>query len=406
MLKQSVEGQNSVDLQHLRRFAKARFLPSYLIPQLSPQGEARPGSSASNKSRSRSNSSRGRSRSNSNKSRSRSTSSAGPSTLFLLVCPVSVVSYENLKAVLAANPPFSDQQFPLNIKEITVPLFAPTTQEQADRWSEQYWPTIYRKSNPFGPHPTIITRAQEEVESGDGVETALTLAKKVAQETTNDKLGIQAGCVVIERTQKEGGKKVEVIAVAGDARFCGRTGDSDSSSCNAENPMAHAVMRAIGMVARKRVRVASQTQPSRVSADGTSTPEIAGTQPSRKAVKANLSVDSSLIDYPMTPSEQDAFNKDNLVPNGYLCVDLEMYLTHEPCVMCSMAILHSRFGRCVFEKRMLKTGALVAEAGLGYGLFWRPELNWKFLCWQYESKDRKGEDGGEDALGVGEDMQV
>jgi tRNA(Arg) A34 adenosine deaminase TadA len=69
--------------------------------------------------------------------------------------------------------------------------------------------------------------------------------------------------------------------------------------------------------------------------------------------------------------------------DGYLCHELELYCTHEPCVMCSMAIVHSRFGKVIFERRMRDTGGLCADGKLGHGLFWRKELNWTLLAWQW-----------------------
>ena len=132
------------------------------------------------------------------------------------------------------------------------------------------------------------------------------------------------------------------------------------------NVMAHAVQRAIAIVAKKRLR-------------------MAGTNPTL--------LDRSLFcDIPLTAVEEGPYEQDNIAANGYLCVDLDIYLTHEPCVMCSMAILHSRFRRCIFAKRMPLTGGMTADTagnatnpgkGLQHGIFWRPsELNWKFLAWE------------------------
>jgi tRNA-specific adenosine deaminase 3 len=63
-----------------------------------------------------------------------------------------------------------------------------------------------------------------------------------------------------------------------------------------------------------------------------------------------------------------------------------------------MALVHSRVGRVIFKHRMPKTGGLTAEmvsndsgpVGLGYGLCWRKELNWQFMCWEYMPKHEEG----------------
>lgn len=72
---------------------------------------------------------------------------------------------------------------------------------------------------------------------------------------------------------------------------------------------------------------------------------------------------------------------------GYLCSNLDIYVTHEPCVCCAMAMVHSRFRACILETRMTASGALCArthQSMLGYGLFWRRELNWRVLTFQYK----------------------
>ncbi|CAO1346216.1 unnamed protein product [Diamesa serratosioi] len=50
---------------------------------------------------------------------------------------------------------------------------------------------------------------------------------------------------------------------------------------------------------------------------------------------------------------------DNLIKYGpYLCTGYEIYLLNEPCLMCSMSLVHSRAKRVYYNKSNLKLGAL------------------------------------------------
>lgn len=255
---------------------------------------------------------------------------------------------------------------------------------------------MYRKTNPFGPHPTIINKAEEEMAANDGITRAMSLAKRVAAETNTAGYGENVGCCIIERPPQG---PDEIIAVAGDGRL-----SSPNAACAAQpNVMSHAIMRAIGMVARKRVRSAA----AHPAALDTNMSALDLNRPSKPAAEGSPpTVSASLLDYPLTPLEQNAFNQDNIIPNGYLCVDLELYVTHEPCMMCSMAILHSRFARCIFGERMPKTGAMTSDLGQGYGLFWRPELNWKLLCWEWTDPKLMAGQQNSDENDVDEMLQV
>ncbi|OQE46064.1 hypothetical protein PENCOP_c001G05610 [Penicillium coprophilum] len=94
---------------------------------------------------------------------------------------------------------------------------------------------------------------------------------------------------------------------------------------------------------------------------------------------------------------------------GYLCTDLDVYLTHEPCLCCSMGMLLSRFRSVIFPRRgRLDSGGLSSEPAVGpvadevdqaakadasavdkqderryYGLHWRKELNWRALGFEF-----------------------
>ncbi len=56
---------------------------------------------------------------------------------------------------------------------------------------------------------------------------------------------------------------------------------------------------------------------------------------------------------------------------NYRLTDCDLYVTLEPCVMCSGAIMHARIRRVVYGARDPKTGA----CGSAIDLFAQPQLN-------------------------------
>ncbi|KAK4183847.1 tRNA-specific adenosine deaminase subunit tad3 [Podospora australis] len=284
--------------------------------------------------------------------------------IYIITGPESMINRDELASALAKLEGMEGEE--VFIRSIPVPMVAPTSQIQAAMWSQHFWPAVYRKNNPLGPHPSMIARSTDDIQNDAAV--WMTLAHQVANQAHEKGFGEASGACVIQR--EEG--KTTLVAVAGDARWCqrGKCGPTG-------NPMAHSVMRAISMVAQKLVRAENRE---------------AGI-----TMKPIMEFEA-FQDRPLLEAEQKVFDLEHPSPDGYLCHGLEMYLTHEPCVMCSMAILHSRMGKVVFRHRMPLTGGLSAEdrgqghpvlggadGGRGLGLFWRRELNWSLIAWEWES---------------------
>jgi tRNA-specific adenosine deaminase 3 len=311
-----------VDLQHLRRFARLDDLPHHLR---SPFSES------------------------------------APADLHLLVGPVNVIKLSELKACLTKLLPGAAAHG-FGLCTVMVPLLAPTSVEQAKSWSTSYWPTIYKKKNPFGPHPSIVSRAEDEIVKD--LHMWMHMAGEVARCSKSMGYGELIGAVIVERRNHTS----HAVVLAGDGRWRGYERNGIG------NPMAHAVLRAIGMVAQ-RLKVVQRGDDIGPSNDS-----------------ARFQEHDAFLEHPLNSKEQAVYESGQIHPNGYLCHGLEIYITHEPCVACSMALLHSRFARVVFGQRMPKTGGLCSEiytseqsggqSGLGHGLFWRRELNWSLLAWE------------------------
>ncbi len=218
----------------------------------------------------------------------------------------------------------------------------------------------------------MVSRSTEEINYDAAI--WMTLAYQVANKAKAAGLGEPMGACIIQRSP-EG---TRLVALAADARW--HIQERVGSTGSAGNPMAHAVLRAISMVAQKLVRAENRSD------NGRAVPVLGF---------------ETFQDKPLMEEEERVFRDDHPSPDGYLCHGLELYLTHEPCVMCSMAILHSRMGKVVFSQRMPLTGGLGAEhratpdhahldkygRGRGLGLFWRRELNWSLLAWEWEPAD-------------------
>ncbi|KAL6946529.1 hypothetical protein ACO0RG_000682 [Hanseniaspora osmophila] len=70
---------------------------------------------------------------------------------------------------------------------------------------------------------------------------------------------------------------------------------------------------------------------------------------------------------------------ENLPKDGYLCLDYEVFTTHEPCAMCCMALVHSRISRLFYIQDVKHTGSLKSN----YHMHGIKSLNSKYHVFQY-----------------------
>jgi len=404
--------------------------------------------------------------------------------VYILLSPTSLITLANLQALLvrhvsyfqppsASAPPVpSPSQLPA-IHTLNAPLHPPTTAEHCKFQSTLLWPTTYNPNTVYGPNPALVAQAQLELERHGEADAYMALAWEAGRAVKADGFGLGVGAVVVQRL--DGLERASVVAVAGDARWAGVGKKQEEADleidrhCGAGkgqgNPAAHAVMRVIDFVAQKRRALAAvelgpamltsnpdetntvDTPPDEAWSISSPIPVITGppTITSTPTTSSPTLLSSAQIQQAYSSQRHHApssqleshylsleSNPDSLAPRGYLCLNLEVYVTHEPCVMCSMALLHSRIGRVVFGRGGGSGGGMMAEresgnsgkedeedaadgnkvdASIGveavvagkehggldgtgsavgeasnvpnYGLFWRDDLNWRFNAWEW-----------------------
>ena len=272
------------------------------------------------------------------------------------------------------------------VRTTKIPLDPPASPDQAALWSKNYWPCTFNPASQTlqrAPPLDILRTVQAELNNQARLESYFGLVNLAVTDSAQLCLGRDVAAVVVDPVREA------VVAVAGDARWFGKSGNvmigEKYSTGLAEGRVEHhALMRVIAMVANKdaRRRTGRKDLSSKMVTEQDKDLEGRATTPIEKLYTAT---NPEMSTYPDQLADVPALQTTER-QDGYLCNGLDVYMTHEPCVACSMAMVHSRFRACIFQRRMPRTGGLCADkdaAGLGYGLFWRKELNWRVLTFQY-----------------------
>ena len=203
--------------------------------------------------------------------------------------------------------------------ENKVPLLSPPTKELAAEWSKEYWPMVW-----YGdPNDQILNDMVFDMSTIKSILNQITLLSQKQAESGN-KVPVVTAFVSPHRTKDE-------VIYAIDTR-------SDVGCL----PLDHSIMNGINKVALRRLD-------------------------RRK----------------MGNEENNKDNKDNEDNTAYLCLDYDVYTTHEPCSMCAMALIHSRVKRCIFIRQMERTGALLPTSGDGYCMHSNKRLNSKYEVFKW-----------------------
>lgn len=203
---------------------------------------------------------------------------------------------------------------------VKVPARPPLTRPQFELASK-HWPTSFHedKQVTVALRGDLFSSSQKEK-----MQMYMTSALNAAKQSKE--LGMEAvGAAVVDPVMEK------IVAVGHD--------------CRGDHPLHHAVMVCIDLVARSQgggcykfdKHPACQYTPTSSSCTSQKTPNV----------------------------DQSA--------QPYICTGYDLYVTREPCVMCAMALVHSRIGR-VFYGSAFTDGAL----GTKYKIHSQKDLNHRF----------------------------
>ncbi|XP_056387077.1 probable inactive tRNA-specific adenosine deaminase-like protein 3 isoform X2 [Hyla sarda] len=224
---------------------------------------------------------------------------------------------------------------------VSVPSRAARDQKEQQAWGS-IWPCTY--------HAKAKTIYLEEGSSGKGVPE---------QERLRIENNMHRALEAAQQNQSRGGKGVGAVIVDQESGKVLTIGTDQTGVKGA--PLLHACMVVIDLVARQQVEGAYVQISSMKDVDKLHEGTAIGVKPK--------------VDEKKKRKHLKEKNGGTEVP--YLCTGYEVYVTHEPCVMCSMALLHSRVS-CVYYGCSSPGGAL----GTYYRIHCSPGLNHRFLVYR------------------------
>jgi tRNA(Arg) A34 adenosine deaminase TadA len=218
------------------------------------------------------------------------------------------VKHESARTLVLCSPEDVDET--REFEEVAVPSVAPLSTAQAREWSARLWPVSRGTPVPV-LHPDFSDQEQAQLREW------MRLAWRVAGDAKR-RGDCEVGAVLVDPRSQ---------------RFVGAVG---SETLTSGSSLRHAVMVAIARVG-KEICAARLASSSASDAEEEEEEEEEGDGPAAKRGRRESLLGSC---------------------ETYLCTGFDAFVTHEPCAMCAMALLHSRVRRVFWDVPDPKRGAL------------------------------------------------
>ena len=233
---------------------------------------------------------------------------------------------------------------------VRVPAHAPLTRQQFDE-ANRVWPVHFHEAA-AKRNLAVWSDVPSEAElpaMREHMRSAIAAAQRNAAAG-----GRPVAAVIARRTDAAG--SLEAVATCADATrpMAAGGGAAGGAGGGAWHPLGHAVMRCIEEVARREREQAARKRHAAGQAADDAADGAAG---------ASEAADGA-------PSAAGGGRGES----DHLCSACEVYVTHEPCVMSAMALVHSRVRRVVYALPSPVGGAL----GSRYELHCEKSLNHHF----------------------------
>mmetsp|Transcript_7637 Transcript_7637/g.11564 ORF Transcript_7637/g.11564 Transcript_7637/m.11564 type:complete len:329 (-) Transcript_7637:42-1028(-) len=227
-----------------------------------------------------------------------------------------------------------------DVVSIEVPRYAPKNSKEFLEM-QKFWP-IYGQGKPEDP-PIELSDSFQKV-AKDFMRKAIKEGKTAKQDGR-----LPIGCIIVDPRENL------VIASSHDESRSTASSTEGSKDFIASHPLHHAVMRCIQLVSERDLK----QWPQATKSHGNPKSDIKEV----RGIKRDIDGKAKIHDKP------------------YLCTGYDAYITHEPCVMCSMALLHSRIGRVFWSLRnpYMDLGGL----GSDYLLHCDRRLNHRFKVFKH-----------------------